>query len=448
VRPLSASPERTFAAIALVAGGFLALAMPPGAAPDETRHLSRVYVMSEGFFGVPGLKPPRVRIPKSIPDLYRAIEGEDYQHPPRHTVGEMIGFLGRPLDPERRVGIANAGTYTPIVYLPHLVGVAPGRWLGLSPAGLIYLGRFTSLLAWVALTALAIRVAPARKWTLVLLALTPMSIASAASISGDPMTNVATLLFTVFAMRAICGKGALAASEVAALLGTALFVGVAKPGYWPLALAALAIPRARSGGRGRQLALAAAVAAAIAAPSLGWIAFAQLSAPAPPIAGSDPMAQLGFVLGNPLAFAGVLARTLAETGSVYWSSFVGTLGPLIVKLPAVFYVAWAFALVVAIAMDGPSAAVDRNGRGWLGVAFALSIATMFAMAYLGWNPVGAPVIRGVQGRYWAPAVPMLVFALPAWRSPLPVAVRATLLGVVAASLIAAIAAVCATYYRA
>jgi uncharacterized membrane protein len=318
----------------------------------------------------------------------------------------------------------------------------------LSPAGLIYLGRFTSLLAWVALTALAIRVAPARKWTLVLLALTPMSIASAASISGDPMTNVATLLFTVFAMRAICGKGALAASEVAALLGTALFVGVAKPGYWPLALAALAIPRARSGGRGRQLALAAAVAAAIAAPSLGWIAFAQLSAPAPPIAGSDPMAQLGFVLGNPLAFAGVLARTLAETGSVYWSSFVGTLGPLIVKLPAVFYVAWAIALVVAIAMDGPSAAVDRNGRGWLGVAFALSIATMFTMAYLGWNPVGAPVIRGVQGRYWAPAVPMLVFALPAWRSPLPVAVRATLLGVVAASLIAAIAAVCATYYRA
>ena len=447
MRPFTASPERTFAAIALVAGGFLALAMPPGAAPDETRHLSRVYVMSEGFFGVPGMKPPRVRIPKSIPDLYRAIEGEDFQHPPRHTVGEMFEFLGRPLDSERRVGIANAGTYTPIVYLPHLAGVAPGRWLGLSPAALIYLGRFTSLLAWVALTAFAIRRAPARQWTLVMLALTPMSIGGAASISGDPMTNAAALLFSVFAMRAICGSGALAGREVAALLGAALFLGVAKPGYWPLALAALAIPRARSGGRGRQLALAAAVAAAIAVPSLGWIAFAQLSAPAPPIAGSDPLAQLRFVLGDPLGFAGILARTIAQMAPVYWSSFVGELGPLIVKLPGIFYGAWALALGVVVMLDGPPAAVDRAGRGWLAVAFALSIATMFTMAYLGWNPVGEPVIRGVQGRYWAPAVPMLAFALPALRRPLPVALRAILLGVAAASLVAAIVAVFATYYR-
>jgi len=440
-------PEFVFAAMALVAGALLALAMPPGAAPDETRHLSRVYVMSEGFFGVPGMKPPRIRIPKSIPELYRAIEGEDFRHPPRHTIGEMLDFLDQPLDPERRVGIANAGTYTPIVYLPHLAGVAPGRWLGLSPAALVYLGRFTSLFAWVALTALAIRLAPARQWTLVLLALTPMSLASAASISGDPMTNAAALLFTVFVMRAICGSGALAAGEVAALLGAALFVGVAKPGYWPLALAALAIPPARSGGRTRQLAIAAGLAAAIAVPSLAWIAFAHQSGSAPSVAGSDPVAQLGLVLGDPLAFAGILARTLAQMAPAYWSSFVGELGPLIVKLPAIFYGLWALALVVAIAADGPPAAVDHKGRAWLGVVFALSIATMFTMAYLGWNPVGARVIRGVQGRYWAPAVPMLVFALPAWRRPLPAALRAALLGVAVSSPIAALAAIFAVYYR-
>jgi uncharacterized membrane protein len=441
-------PEVVFAAIALVAGVLLTFAMPPGAAPDESRHLSRVYVVSEGFFGVPGMKPPRIEIPKSIPGLHRAIQGDDHRHPPRRTIGEMAAFLAQPLDSEQRVGIASAGAYTPIVYLPHLVGVAPGRWLGLSPAALVYLGRITSLLAWIALTALAIRLAPARQWTLVLLALTPMSIASAASISGDPMTNAATLLFSVFVLRAICGSGALTRNELLALLGTALFVGVAKPGYWPLALATLAIPPARAGGRLRQLAISAGLSAAIVLPSVAWLAYAQLSAPAPPIANSDPAAQLRFVLGHPLEFAGVLARTLTQGAPAYFTTFVGELGPLIVELPAIFYVLWAVALVAVVAADGPSSrALDRGRRLWLGAAFAASIATMFTMAYLGWNPVGERVIRGVQGRYWSPAVPMLVFALPAVQRSLPEWLRLALLGVAVASLVAAIAAVFAVYYR-
>ncbi len=440
-------PEIVFASIALVAGVILAFAMPPGAAPDETRHLSRVYAMSEGFFGVPGMKPPRVEIPKSIPELYRAIQGDDHTHPPLHTVGEIAAFLDRPLDPERRVGIANAGTYTPVVYLPHLLGVAPGRWLGLAPAALIYLGRITSLLVWIGLSALAIRLAPARQWTLVLLAVTPMSVASAASISGDPMTNAAALLFTVVAVRAVCASGPLASRELAALLGAALFVGVVKPGYWPLALAALAIPPERSGGRPRQLAIAAGLAAAIAVPSLAWIAFAQQSAPAPPIAGSDPVAQLGFVLGHPFAFAAILLRTIARTLPSYWTTFVGELGPLIVKLPAALYVAWLAALVAAIVADGPPLPLRRGARNWLALAFVASIATMFTMAYLGWNPVGDPLIRGVQGRYWAPAVPMLVFALPSLDRALPEGLRLALLGVAATSLVSAIGAIFGVYYR-
>jgi hypothetical protein len=53
---------RAFAAVALIGGLAIAIAMPPGAAPDETRHLSRVILMSEGHFGVPGMKPPRIEV--------------------------------------------------------------------------------------------------------------------------------------------------------------------------------------------------------------------------------------------------------------------------------------------------------------------------------------------------------------------------------------------------
>lgn len=440
-------PARTFAVIAGAAGLVLAIAMPPGAAPDEMRHLSRVFLMSEGSFGVPGMRQPRAMVPKSIPELHRAIEGDYHLAPPPHTVREMAAFLALPLDVERRTGIANAGTYPPIVYLPQLAGVAPGRWLELSPAALVYLGRLTSLTAWIALTAFAIRLAPARRWTLAALSLTPMAVASAASISADPMTNAATLLLAVVVARAAVRAGPLAASERHALLGAAFFVSVVKPGYWPLAAAALAIPPARCGGRARQLALAAALAAAIAIPSLLWIWFAARTDPAAPIAGADPAGQLRFVLSDPLGFAAILLRTLAQGMGVYWRTFVGELGPLIVKLPTVFYVLWAAGLIAAVALDGPPAPIAREGRIWLGAAFAISIVTMFAMAYLGWNAVGNPLIMGVQGRYWAPALPLLAFALPSWSRDIPESARLAVIGVAAASLAAAVAAIASVYYR-
>jgi uncharacterized membrane protein len=442
-------PEHVFATIALVAGLLLAFAMPPGAAPDETRHLSRVYAMSEGIFRVPGTKPPRVMIPKSIPDLYRAANGTEWpKPPPARTISEMASFLDQPLDPSLRVGIANAGTYPPTVYLPHLLGVAPGRWLELAPAALVYLGRVTSLLAWIALTALAIRVAPARKWTLAMLSLTPMSVASAASISSDPMTNAAALLFAVIVLRSICADGPLARAETRWLYGGALLLAMVKPGYWPLALATLAIPRVRVGGHARRFALAAGVAATAALPSFVWLIVAQGNAPAPPAEGADPVAQLGFVLGHPLAFVGIFASTLVLTLPVYWKTFVGELGPLIVKLPPFVYALWAIALTGVIIADGPSPpALAREGRAWLAVAFAATIVAVFTMAYLGWNPVGERVIRGVQGRYWAPAVPMLVFALPASDHSLPERWRWPLLGVAAVSLISALGAVWGVYYR-
>ncbi len=441
-------PARVFAIVAGVAGLALALAMPPGAAPDETRHLSRVFLMSEGRFGVPGMQPPRAFVPRSIPELYRGIEGEDYHTPPKHTIGEMADLLATPLDPDRRVGIANAGTYPPTVYLAQLVGVAPGRWLGLAPAALIYLGRLASLAAWIALTALAIHLAPARRWTLALLSLTPMAVAGAASISADPATNAATLLFAVCAARAAAGTGALAAAERNALLGTALLVGAVKPGYAPLALAALAIPPARFGGRrSAQLALAGGVAAAMIVPSVGWLLWAQQSEPAPPITGADPVAQLRSVLADPLGFAAILGRTIGHGMLVYWKTFVGELGPLIVKLPPVFYALWAVLLAAVVALDGPPLPIGRAARGWLGAAFALSIVAMFGMAYLGWNPVGAPTIAGVQGRYWAPALPMLAFAIPSARAPLPPLARSAIAIVAAASAVAAIAAIGTVYYR-
>jgi hypothetical protein len=72
------------------------------------------------------------------------------------------------------------------------------------------------------------------------------------------------------------------------------------------------------------------------------------------------------------------------------------------------------ALVAAVLTD-PRDPVELSPprRIALVAIFLICAGSVFTMAYLGWNPVGAETIAGVQGRYFIPALPLLLLALPA-----------------------------------
>ena len=446
--PLS-KPERAYLGLAIGFGlGFL-LVVPPGAAPDETPHLSRVFLISEGILDVPGERTPPLEIPRSLPALHRMVNGDSWPPdvPPR-TPAAMAALLSQPLEPDVRVRLHSAGTHSPVAYLPQLPGVWLGRALGLAPAALVYLGRAGSLAVSVALGWLAIRVCPCRRWTLVLLATTPMALATAASVSADPLSGSAALLFVALVARSAFGRaGDLAREEGVALLASALLVSLTKLGGQPLAALALLIPPERCGGRARQLALVAAIAVALCAPAGIWFAVVRAAAPPPASPGADAAAQLRGILGDPAAYLGVLARTVASQSVDWYRTFIGVLGPLAVLLPAPIYWAYAGAFAVAALADGPPPAALTAGRRALClVVFAACVAATLTLGYLGWNQVGAPLIRGVQGRYFIPAAPVLFFALPARPSELPRAAARALVAVAAAGGVAGVAAVLARYW--
>lgn len=447
--PRRAAPERAYLALASAFGiGFL-VAVPPGAAPDETPHLSRVFVISEGHLEVPGEHTAPLGIPRSLPDLHRAVNGETWPPdvPPR-TPAAMAALLRQPLAPSVRVRLHNAGTYPAVAYAPQLPGVWLGRALELAPAALVYLGRAGSLAVSIALGWLAIRVCPVRRWTLVLLATTPMALATAASVSADPLSCSAALLFVALVARSAFGReGPLARGEVCALLASALLLSLTKIGSQPLAALVLLIPAERSGGRAGQLALAASVVAAACVPSAIWLAVVRAAAPPPASPGADPAAQLQGILADPLAYLGVLATTTATQTLEWYRTFVGVLGPLAVSLPGAIYAAYAGAFALAAIGDGPPPAALTAGRRALCLAvFGACIAATLTLGYLGWNQVGAPLIRGVQGRYFIPAAPVLFLALPSARRELAPAARHALLAVAAAGGVAGIAAVLARYW--
>jgi len=273
---------------------------------------------------------------------------------------------------------------------------------------------------------LAISWAPFRKWALCLLLLAPMPLAQAASLSADAPTNALAILFVAAVWRILFAEGSpiTRGNAVFLLLVSTLF-GVTKPGYWPLATLVLLIPGTRFGsGRKRWLFCTAVLTAALL-PSLLWLLGARTVEPVAATPGTHPEEQLLFILRNPVGFTSIIFRTISVAWMDYGRTLVGVLGHLNIPLPGALYLIYPLALVAAALTDprDPEDLSTLRRIALVGI-FVACAACVFIMAYLGWNPVGARTISGVQGRYFVPVLPLLLLALPAFGMRLPPKSRA------------------------
>ncbi len=206
-------PCRVFLLLGLLSGLLLVLLTPPFQAPDEYSHFYRAYHISEGHLTA-RLFDHRVgaELPKSLKKLLM------FNHLPFNTEARADAQLFRqaleiPLlkDDRTFVDFNNTALMSPLPYLPEATVIAIGRLAHTRPILLVYAGRLANLLTWVLLVFLAIRAAPAGKWLIAVLALMPMSIFLAASLSYDACTIGLAYLTTAFLLRIMLaprGEGA------------------------------------------------------------------------------------------------------------------------------------------------------------------------------------------------------------------------------------------------
>jgi hypothetical protein len=447
------TPGAAFLALAGAFGLFFALATPPHDPPDEARHHARAWLVSGGQWRIVGEAPGHAAsVPRGITQLHPpAHHFSDAQlesgllpgsartspHKPAERLAELRGSLARwDLQPVRLLT-----QYDPLVYAPYVPALWIARALDLSAAAGLLLARLFGLACWLAGMWQVLRVAPCQRWLLAAAALLPLSVFQAGAVSADPLTQLAVFWWFAEWLRVAARGGApRTAADLLRLLAAALALGLVKPGYAPLALVAAGLP----GTPRARLGLGAAALAAAFVPTLAWALVARAAREPAMVPGADVAAQLRFVLADPLAFLAAAAGTAAALWAKWLEGMVGNLGHFDVEIPR-----WATAL--GLAAVAASASLDRGAlarglRGLALVAFAATSLTLLGMAYLGWTPVGAPSIPGVQGRYFLLMLPFALVALP--RIPrvperaLALAVTASLALVLALSAVAMLR----TYY--
>ena len=400
-----------FLLLALLGGLPLVFLTPPFQVPDEPQHFFRAFQLSEG--GLTGINDggaSGAALPSSLPAFTERMLGTRELHTERPVIQQnfraTLVELGTGLQPDVRefVDFRGAAAYSPLAYLPQVAGILTMRFLDAGPLGLLWGSRLANLVVATALLALAIKIMPLGRGLMMLSALLPMSLFQIASASPDAMVIACAFLFTALTITGLVRGGWSAAEVVGCALAGLVFCSV-KPTYAPILLLPLVLVL-QHGKIRHAITVQSVVLFSALGGTLLWLSVVApiLAAPWP---NTDPAAQLRWMATHPTEFVGTLLTTLVVLAPFYIKSAIGILGWLSVPLPPIAYLLPILGLALSPLTPHQGIRLAPAAAWW---AVALTIASallVFTALYLNWNPVGHPVIEGVQGRYFIPLFPLL-----------------------------------------
>ena len=396
--------------VVLLFGIPMVLLIPPGAGYDEEDHLVRVWELS-AFSFIPGqLSPQEMRYPTVFRDFaYRqqgssgVIDSEFWQRFHRASLYEQ-GFVRRELDTK--------SVYSPALLFPQALTM---RWLGRSanlPAlPVFYLSRLANLLSYLFLTWLAIRLLPFGKWILLILAVSPMALFQAATLSPDAISNGIGFLFVAGCLQIARVQG-IGWRELGRLLILIFLLFLAKLNIISLILLPfLLIPPSQFIKKGIYVFLLVATLFLFVLEVGGWNLIASTNFNSLLLAEANPQAQLSYILTHPFAFIQTVVKDVAVNGWLYVQGWINGYGYYYWTPPQIVSLFYLLGLAGVIFLDSTSEQLDRKHRIVLLLVFAVSYLATVVSLYLSFTPVGLDQVFGVQGRYFVPLVLPLALVL-------------------------------------
>lgn len=387
------------------AAGFL---LPVSGGYDEEEHLIRVWEMSDYTF------LPNQSLGNELP-FPRVYWEMSYRRDPlvRAVPADFWKRFGD-LDLDSMDYVYNTDTrsvYSPPLLLPQALVM---RFLGRSrdwPALAVYYAcRLAGLITYALLCALAVRFIPSGKWTLAVLAASPVAILQSATITPDTISNGIAFLF-VAGILAIAQREQIRWREIGACLFLAFILFWGKVNIVPLALLPMLIlQRSRFQPRYGYFIMFAGIGILGLLEVGGWNLFAYSRYP-DALEGADPGGQVRFILTNPLRFLGILFENLRSNWVDYLRAWIAIYGLDYWPVPAWVYPFYGAGLAGTLLLKQDGGTPARSVRTGLLLTFAVAYLWTIVALYLSYTPVGSDVIRGVQGRYFAGIMPLFFLAL-------------------------------------
>lgn len=452
-----------FVIIALVFGLAFIFVIPPYWGVDEDVHFDRAYQISTGVLlekklptGLYGGYLPTgiVVLNNDVKSDLLAIKG---------NVGEVnsrqLNIYNR-LDATKLSGkvqtrdFTGSGVYSPLAYLAPALGIVISRAIDPTVGSVLVGARLATLFAYVAIVSGALYLLRNHRsrWLVFVVALLPMSIFQASIINVDSLAIGLSIMLFAQLIVIWTQKKELNNRQLAWLTLTAMGLTLSKPNYFILVLAICFLP-VRLLGQRRKLYVRFLLPILITLVALFWnheinnvmtVSSHRLDSPVFHISAS---VQLKHIILHPLNFAYLIVKSLS---SDFWDKGVfGVLGYNFVSLPT-FIISY-LAIVLSWAAfykDGIKSSVENVRQGIVfGCVAVLAGLSIITTLYLTYNTIGAYIIDGVQGRYFLPILPFMLYGLS---QILPIRTSMSerwMKGLLSCSLIVCLAFSLAWYYK-
>ena len=406
-------------AYGLLFGGLLLARTPPFAGQDEAFHWQRVLQIADGHVLAETLGPNAWGGPIDRAGYLQMLYHIDriQKHGPvdpaeAQALSDHLAAQPRSLEV---VAFPSSASFAPLAYLPQAAGVAAARAAGLGPLGQMQAGRVGNFAVYALMVAAILRALPGGRVAVLALALSPVALQSACSLSADPLNLTMPVLMLALVWRLRDRGAPIGWATGAGLVALSAALGLLKLTMAPFAGAVLYLPAAVAGERSRFVLGALCLAVALGVAILWNAAYPFVPGPYWGTA-ADPAAQLAGLRADPLDGLRVFATTVRDWAVMWWRDGYGRYGghpqpwhgyaPDLWVLPA-FWVLLALPLC-----DGARRRDLGFAAGCLvpAPAYALLLLVVF---WIGYTPVGGATVDGVQGRYFLPMHALVLLGLAA-----------------------------------
>ena len=373
---------------------------PLGRIPDEIYHSRRAYEVSLGHLitDIDEVNDERGRM---LPQDLRVVVSENISYEAMKDRIKLVEeqYAGT----EDFMTFPNVAVYTFISYVPQALGIAITRIFTSNILVILYAGRIVNFAFFVTIIYFAIRKLPFKKLAVLLIAVLPIGIQQAASLSPDALTNALSIYFVAYVLHLIYRDEKLTRKDYIMLTITSILVALIKIIYLPLCALVFLIPEKKFDSRKKKWAILIAIFVVSVILNLVWLKFANSRYPMA-YHGANQKEQISFILEDPYRYIQTCFRDLHMRIDFYIYGLVGKdLSHIDIDMSNIMLMALLFLLLYSFIIDDNDK-VKPNFivKGFFFIIFLAIVALLYTSEYLTWNPVGNYWVNGIQPRYFIP----------------------------------------------
>lgn len=393
------SIEKLFLIIAIPIGLLFMFLIPLGQIPDDSSHFARAYAITEGYLVSPvddnncGYAP----MPKKV------ITVSTYNGEKR--LEKNLTNIGAKYDDEIiNTSFTNTSIYSFIVYIPQATGIIVGRILHLPISLIAYLGRLFNFIVYLILVYYSIKLLPFLKKYAVFVALIPIAMQEATSLSSDGLTmGISCFLISYILHLKYTKTDKITKKEYLILAVATIVCSLCKIVYFPLVLLIYILPSEIFKSKKEKIIKLSFIVLLCLIINGAWTIYAtRYLAEVKP--GINSPEQFKYVISDPFNYVKIIIRTIKKEVLEYvYEMLGGRLGLLNVSTKS-YYPKLSIVLMLFLMLTNrlTKRKISYFVKYLSLIIVIAVIGLIFSSLYVQWTPLKNVIIEGVQGRYFIP----------------------------------------------